>query len=332
MRLAAPLALAALACVPRPGAVPGHGPPSGAPGWLSPLHRDHPLVGRVLDVRAAQWVDGPALAAAVARADVVLLGETHDNADHHLLQAWLLGAIASSGRRPAVAFEMLGTHQQADLDAALAKRPVSSDDVAAAVGWASGGWPAFDLYRPVFDAALASGLPLVAANLPRDLSREVVREGRGALPESLRERLARDEPLPEAEAAALRKEMADSHCGVLPESLLDPLALAQRARDAQMAERIEAAARGPGAVLVAGSGHTRSDRGIPRHVGRDTPSLAVLSVAFLEVSPRDLDPAAYAEAYGTAALPFDWVVFTPAAERTDPCAGLREAHGERRSG
>jgi hypothetical protein len=55
-------------------------------------------------------------------------------------------------------------------------------------------------------------------------------------------------------------------------------------------------------------------------------------VAFLEVSPRDLDPAAYAEAYGTAALPFDWVVFTPAAERTDPCAGLREAHGERRSG
>jgi uncharacterized iron-regulated protein len=332
MRLVPLLALAALACAPRPGASPGRGPPSGAPGWRSPLHREHPLVGRVLEVRATRWADGAALAAAVARSDLVLLGETHDNADHHLLQAWLLGALASAGRRPAVAFEMLGTHQQADLDAVLARRPVSSDDVATAIGWDASGWPAFELYRPVFDAALAADLPLLAANLPRDLSRDVVRKGRDALPEALRERLARDEPFPEAEAAEMRKEMADSHCGELPESLLDPMVLAQRARDAQMAERIEAAPPGRGAVLVTGSGHARSDRGVPRHLARDVPSRAVLSVAFLEVMPGDLEPAAYAVPYGTAALPFDWVVFTPAADREDPCAKLRDAHRKGRSG
>lgn len=332
VRLVPLLALATLACAPRPGSAPGHGPPSGAPGWVSPLHRDHPLVGRILEVRATRWADGPALAAAVSRADLVLLGESHDNADHHLLQAWLLGAIASAGRRPAVAFEMLGTHQQAGLDAALARRPVSPDDVAAGVGWASSGWPAFDLYRPVFDAALAADLPLVAANLPRELAREVVRKGRDALPEALRERLARDEPFPESEAAEIRKEMADSHCGELPESLLDPLVLAQRARDAQMAERIEASASGRGAVLVAGSGHTRSDRGVPRHLARDVPSLGIVSVAFLEVSPGDEDPDDYAGAYGAAALPFDWVVFTPAADRGDPCEKLRDAHHKGRSG
>ncbi|HSN90070.1 MAG TPA: ChaN family lipoprotein [Anaeromyxobacteraceae bacterium] len=327
MRLLPLLALAALACAPRPG---GRGPPSGAPGWTSALHRDHPLVGRVLEVRTARWSDGAALAAAVARADLVLLGETHDNADHHLLQAWLLGSVASSGRRPAVAFEMLGTHQQPDLDAVLARSPVSPDDVAAAVAWAESGWPAFDLYRPVFAAALAAGLPLVAGGLPRDLARDVVRKGRDALPEGLRERLARDEPFPEAEAAEMRTEMADSHCGELPASLLDPLVLAQRARDAQMAERVEAAGS-RGAVLVTGSGHARRDRGVPRHLRRDVPARTVLSVAFLEVSPGDGDPSDYAAAYGASALPFDWVVFTPAAEREDPCAALRDAHRGRRS-
>jgi uncharacterized iron-regulated protein len=289
-------------------------------------------VGRVLDVRQDRWADGGALAAAVAGADVVLLGETHDNADHHLLQAWLLDAIAASGRRPAVAFEMLGVHQQDALDAALARSPVTSDQVAAAVAWAESGWPGFDLYRPVFDASLAAGLPLLAANLPRDAARDAVRKGREALPEALRERLARDEPLPEAEAAEMRREMADSHCGELPERILDPMVLAQRARDAQMAERIETAAARRGAVLVTGSGHARRDRGVPRHVLRDTPALSLASVAFLEVSPGDLDPADYAGAYGVARLPFDWVVFTPAAEREDPCAALREAHRGRRSG
>lgn len=327
MRVLPFLALAALACAPRPG---GRGPPSGAPGWVSRLHRDHPLVGRVLEVRAARWSDGAALEAAAARADLLLLGETHDNADHHLLQAWLLGVVASSGRRPSVAFEMLGTHQQPGLDASQARPGASPDDVAAAVAWAESGWPGFDLYRPVFDAALASGLPLAAANLPRDLAREVVRRGRDALPDGLRQRLARDEPFPEAEAAEMRKEMADSHCGELPESLLDPMVLAQRARDAQMAERVEAAGE-RGAVLITGSGHARRDRGVPRHLRRDVPSRAVLSVAFLEVSPGDRDPADYAAAYGTSALPFDWVVFTPAAEREDPCASLRDAHHGKRS-
>jgi uncharacterized iron-regulated protein len=332
MRPLSLLLLASLACTPRTGATPARGPPSGAPGWASPLHRDHPLVGRVLEVGQGRWADGGALASAAAGADLVLLGETHDNADHHLLQAWLLGAIAAAGRRPAVAFEMLGTHQQPELDAALARAPVTSDGVSAAVDWAESGWPAFDHYRPVFDAALAAGLPLLAANLPRDMAREVVRTGREALPEALRARLERDEPFPEAEAAEMRKEMADSHCGHLPESLLDPMVLAQRARDAQMAERIEAAAASRGAVLVAGSGHTRRDRGVPRHVFRDAPSLSVASVAFLEVSPGDLDPAGYARAYGAATLPFDWVVFTPAAEREDPCAALRDAHPRRSSG
>jgi hypothetical protein len=49
----------------------------------------------------------------------------------------------------------------------------------------------------------------------------------------------------------------------------------------------------------------------------------IVSVALLEVSAKRPRPADYAEDWGKGPLPFDWVIFTPRAERSDPCAGLR---------
>ncbi|HEY3190091.1 MAG TPA: ChaN family lipoprotein, partial [Solirubrobacteraceae bacterium] len=86
-----------------------------APGvsWQSSIGREHPLVGRIWDVAARRFVDEPTVVAAITRARYVLLGEKHDNPDHHALQARLLRALTAAGRRPAVAFEML-TPVQAD--------------------------------------------------------------------------------------------------------------------------------------------------------------------------------------------------------------------------
>jgi uncharacterized iron-regulated protein len=315
--------LLVLACASGPGAVPGHEPPSGAAAWQSPLRRDHPLVGKIWSPSQARFVEPAELLQAATRADFVLLGETHDNADHHLLQAWLLRAIVDAGRRPAVAFEMLGTDQQADLDRALAG-PATADDIRKAVRWdESGGW-SFDFYRPLFELALVAKLPIVAANLPRDMAREVARGGREALPEGLRARLAREEPLSEEVRAALRKEMSESHCGALPESMLDPMALVQRTWNAHMAERLEDAGKVRGGVLVTGSGHGRTDRGVPAHLARDVAGRPIVSVSFQEVLSKRADPAQYAEDYGAPTLPFDYVVFTPGAKREDPCEKMRE--------
>ncbi len=49
----------------------------------------------------------------------------------------------------------------------------------------------------------------------------------------------------------------------------------------------------------------------------------MVAVAFQEVSPEAGEPADYALDEG-GTLPFDYVVFTPAAEREDPCEQLRE--------
>jgi uncharacterized iron-regulated protein len=323
-----PLALAlAAACAPRadPRLV---AQPIAGRSWVSTLHRDHPLVGRIWDGRAGALSDEAALAAAVAGADFVLLGEVHDNGDHHLLQARLVRAILDSGRRPALAFEMLTSDQQPQVDASIARAPRDADALARAVDWKGSRWPDFAWYRPIFAAGLEAGLPIVAANLPRDDVRAIVRKGADALAAPLRAGLARDEPVPADVLEGLRDEMRDSHCNELPEAMIDPLVLAQRARDLQMALRMAEAGKERGAILVTGNGHARTDRGVPAALGREAPGRRIVSVGFLEVDAAATDPAAQVAAVekdlGASRFPFDFAVFTPGAKRDDPCEGLRE--------
>jgi uncharacterized iron-regulated protein len=325
--LALPLALAA-ACAPRfdPRLVDA---PVAGRTWVSERHRAHPLVGKIWDVRAGRFVDEATLAAELAQAEFVALGETHDNPDHHLLQARLVRAILAAGRRPALAFEMLTSDQQEAVDAAVARAPKDPDALGKAVGWDASGWPEFAVYRPIFAAGLEAGLPIVAANLRRSEVKAIFSKGREALDEGLRARLAREEPIPEPVMAQLRAEMSASHCGELPDRMLEPLILAQRARDARMAERMLAAGAARGAILVAGSGHARTDRGVPRLLATDAPGRKVVSIAFLEVDPERPAPGDYDKGWGEGPLPFDLVIFTPGTEREDPCADFKE-HLERR--
>jgi uncharacterized iron-regulated protein len=295
-----------------------------APGrsWESKLHRNHPLAGKIWDVRASRFVDEASLVSALAGARTVLLGEVHDNPDHHVLQARLVRGLAGAGRTPAVAFEMLSVEQQPAIDAALAAPSPTADALAQAVQWSKSGWPEFAMYRPIFAAALEGKLRIVGANLPRAEIRKVVKDGEKALPPAVAARIARLGPPSPEEREALRKEMEEAHCGELPEQMMDPMILGQRARDAQMAESVLSAGAPGGAVLVCGAQHARTDRGVAAYLAGD--GGPVLAVAFREVSEGEDEPSSYAEDDEHGVLPFDYVVFTPGAEREDPCEGLRE--------
>lgn len=321
--LALALALAA-ACAPRfdPRLVDA---PVAGRRWVSTRHVSHPLVGKIFEPSSGRYVDEAALSAAVAAGDFVLLGETHDNPDHHLLQARLVRAAMAAGRRPALAFEMLTADQQEAVDAALARAPKDPDALAKAVGWKTSRWPEFELYRPIFAAGLEAGTPIVAANLPSATVKQIVSKGADVLDEPTRARLAREEPLPPAVLEELREDMRESHCGLaLPERALDGLVLAQRARDAKMAERMLAAGEARGAVLITGTGHVRRDRGVPAVLSKDAPAKRIVAVALLEVTADRTEPAAYGQTFGKGPLPFDFVVFTPGLEREDPCEGIQD--------
>ena len=126
------------------------------PRWESKLGVDHPLTGVILDVAGGRRVSEAELVARVQAADIVLVGEIHDNPDHHRLQARLLQAFSATHHAPAVAFEMLNRDQQSAVDASLVAHPGEADALARAVAWDSSGWPPWSIYRPVFEAALAA--------------------------------------------------------------------------------------------------------------------------------------------------------------------------------
>jgi uncharacterized iron-regulated protein len=322
LALAALCAAAALACAPKPAKLVAE-PLSPSREWLSTGLREHPLVGRIFDVGAARVTDEATLRAAIAGADFVLLGEMHDNPDHHLIQARLVRALAEAGRRPALAFEMLEPDDQPRVDASLAAAPRDADALGRAVAWDESGWYGFAMYRPIFVEGLAAGMPVLAANMPSVAAKDAVMKGPEALPEATRALLDEQEPLPPAVVASLRKEMRAAHCDApLPEPYLDRQALAQRARDAHMASRLLEVA-GAGAILVTGNGHARRDRGVPMTLARRAPGRRVMSVGIFEVSKGKLAPGDYAAEFGAETLPFDFVVFTPVTPREDPCEQLR---------
>lgn len=281
-----------------------------APAWLSPLERDHPLAGRILDMRTGRYASRDELIQRAVSARFVILGEKHDNPDHHRLQAEVLAAMLRAGRSPALAMEQFDREHQVALDAVRARGERDPERIAEAGRFDRKGWRWPD-YRPLVALAAANGLAILAANLSREDARAVMRSGRTA------DGLA---PARAALHAALERDIVEGHCGRRPPAtLLSGMIEAQRARDAQMAAIMERAGEA-GAVLVAGSGHARRDRGAPIHL-TDSERAQLLVVAFIEVEPGRTDSSSYSTGDETGG--YDLVWFTARAERDDPCAALR---------
>ncbi|MEL6588134.1 MAG: ChaN family lipoprotein [Pseudomonadota bacterium] len=219
-------------------------------------------------------------------ADIYVLGETHDNAVHHQLQADLIAQISPT----AVVMEQL-TREQADR--ILPDTPRTASALDEILDWSTTGWPAIDIYLPIFTA---SDAPILgAAGEPGDLSA-----------------FALDTPLPDAQQAAREQLQADAHCGALPEDILPRFVDRQRALDAQFAARtLEALDRfGPPVVLITGNGHAREDWGVPAAIAVVRPDLTVISV----LKGED----------GTVPAGGNQIVLdAPSPEREDPCDAFR---------
>jgi uncharacterized iron-regulated protein len=254
--------------------------------------RDHPLVGKIWDSRAQAFVSADEMFQRAAGARHVILGETHDNPEHHRFQRAALEALAARGPARLLAMEQFDSEHQDAIDAARAGG-ADAEAVADAGRFDRKGWN-WPLYKPLVQFALDRRWAIAAANLSRTEARAIVAE-------PARSGLA---PAAPGVKAALERDIIDGHCGSVPEAKrLAGMVEAQRARDARMASVMK-----DRSVLIAGAGHARRDRGVPLYLG----GADVLSIAFTEVE----DDKRSARDYGDS---FDYVWFTPRAERADPC-------------
>ena len=261
----------------------------------------------------------PDLITRMSAADVVLLGELHDNvAQHRLRLDWLR---ALSERAPiTLVFEHLDADAQARLDQARRAqdpaRPVAerARGIAEAANFRFDGWD-WALIGPVIELALERNLPIRAANLSAREAFSIARGQShplaGVVPRGWNDDLER----------TLSDTIREGHCGVLPESMIPAMVRAQRARDAQLAQAVtEALAGGRKPVLLAGNGHVRTDIGVPRYLRDRLGNQTIVAIGLLEA------PASPGDGI------FDAVVVTAAQPRPDPCESLRKRFGAKPHG
>ncbi|MDQ3159752.1 MAG: ChaN family lipoprotein [Pseudomonadota bacterium] len=253
----------------------------------------------------------PPLPGSPENAQVLLLGETHDNGEGHRLRADELRDRIEAGWRPAIAMEQFDREQQPALDGAM-RECTDADCVVKRLVPGKSGWN-WAFYKPVIALAMQYKLPLLAANLSRADAGKVIKGGiASVLDAATVSRYGLDKSLPAIVLRPQIEEVSTGHCGMLPEAMLEPMARAQIARDVMMADTLRPFAS-RGAVLIAGNGHVRGDIAVPYWL--HTQGLTTLSIGFVE------QPG--------AAGGFDQERRIAVIERPDPCVGLGKKIGDK---
>lgn len=257
----------------------------------------------------------PGLPAAALAADYILLGEVHDNSRGHARRLAWLRALPEGPRR-AIVFEQFDLAHQAAITQwrnanRTARGAVAARELAGAGQFSFDQWR-YEDYAPVIELALERGWDIRAGNLSGADAMRIARDPSGAAPPPA--------AWPDTGDAALEAAVRDGHCGLLPEARVPAMALAQRSRDAGMAQAM-LAARADGArqvIMLAGNGHVQRHHGVPAHLRGAQADARVFAVGFLEAGTEGRSGD------------FDAVQTIAPAERPDPCAQLRERFGTMR--
>jgi uncharacterized iron-regulated protein len=277
--------------------------------WQSSLHTGHPLVGHIWDNNKSAFVSRDELLASLTDAELLLLGEKHDNPDHHRLRLTILERLMAEGHPVLLAMEMLTESQQAAIDSLAEMNTLPpSEDWQALLSWDDGWTWAF--YEPALRAGLAANATIVAGNIGRETMMQVYRA------EPAEQNQA---ALNAAQLQRLTEEIDVGHCGMLPAAQIPPMVRVQQARDEQMAQALMTPGDFGQRILLAGNFHIRHDLSVPNYLTADT--VAPIAVAFLEVDPAATQVSDYlADAAGDFVYDFIW--FTPAVRGDDYCADM----------
>ena len=227
---------------------------------------------------AGQWLNQAGMVrtsgtpyAEMAAADYLLLGESHDNLEHHRFQLHTLASIHALRPSLAIGFEMLPRSAQPALDQWVAGE-LSEAEFLEASGWYSVWGFNPDLYWPLFHYARLHQVPAIAMNVDRSLVRAVGQQGWAAIPAE--DRVGLSDPAPASDAYRdWLFEIYSAHgrgTDISPEDEgFARFVEAQLTWDRAMAEALfDFQTAHPDTLMVGilGSGHVRFGYGVPHQL------------------------------------------------------------------
>lgn len=231
---------------------------------------------RVFDAKEKKFSDFEAMLADLARAEIVFVGEQHDDPATHRLERAILEGLARRQRPVILALEMFERDTQKPLDDYLAGK-LSEEEFLKV----SRPWPRYATdYRPLIEMAKAHQWRVVAGNVPRKYASQVSRNGLAVLdtlPAEERKLIAAQHPCPMDDYFKRFVEAMSEHPGAddkkpakeptkeeleKQRSMVEKFYHAQCVKDETMAESIAAAyneAPAPKPVIVHYNGAFHSD-------------------------------------------------------------------------
>lgn len=224
-------------------------------------------------VPAGARVTAPEILGRAAQAQVLLLGESHDNADHHRWELQTVAALAALRPKLVLGFEMFPRRVQGALDRWVAGE-LSEADFLKAADWSVVWGYESAFYLPLFHFARLNRIPMLALNVERDFVRMVGAKGFAAVPAEKREGVIAPAAASEAYLGRLFKSYTQHPDKKDPApARTDPefqrFVEAQLVWDRAMAQALaDAAARTPDALIVGvmGSQHIAHGDGVPHQL------------------------------------------------------------------
>ena len=303
--------------------------------------RQDPLIGKIIDAQSGDQVAQSELIMRAAKADVVYLGERHDNAEHHQLQRQVLQGLVDRGLRPAIGFEFFDIGQTSQLmqyvsgqATLMALGPQTNtltpeQRLRRQLGWERRSDQEWGYYFSLLEFAREHQLEVFGADLPSGLKLRLSRSYLDQLNPLEQQQLAM---LPEQQGDYrdfMYQRFTDAHCGWGSEELLSKLYRTWRERNHRMARSIEAMTRserqGP-VVLIIGAGHIEHNRGVVSQLAGLMPGIAQLSVGLQQI---DIEPAPLSSyRWGESPLArklghrYDLLWFTQRQDYRDLCAEM----------
>ncbi len=267
------------------GAMAGAAEPSGAAAQES---RACGKIGTWYDPATGRTLAVAPLMASLARRPVVLLGEEHDNEEHHRWQLQTLAALHAWRPAVVVGFEMFPRRVQPVLDR-WADGSLTVPDFLVQSDWEKVWGFDPDLYLPLFHFVRQNRLSMIGLNVERSLIARIGRVGWDAIPADQRAGLATPAMASEGYLRSLADLWTKSHqrhgAGATEEQAAEPEATdpdavmedenfrhfvaAQQTWDRAMAEALaDARRKRPDSLIVGvmGQGHAEYGYGVPHQL------------------------------------------------------------------
>ncbi|MEI6245555.1 MAG: ChaN family lipoprotein [Acidobacteriota bacterium] len=266
---------------------------------------------RVIDGQTGEARPWAAMIDELAQADVVFVGEQHDDPNTHKLELAILKELAAKGRPVTLAMEMFERDVQGPVTNFGAGKLAEPEFLKF-----SRPWPRYASdYKPLVDFANSQKLPVVASNVPRPFASEVSKAGFAALePKTAAERkwFAADLQCPTGGDEYYLKFL--EAMGTHPDASADRFYFAQCVKDETMGESIaDSYAAGsiggkrPLIVHVNGAFHSDFHYGTVSRVQRRLPGKRIAVVTVVPVDNIETEtPDAEDRRRG------DYLVYTPA--------------------